>query len=57
MKEVINSNEEDDQCVLNDAQKAAIDRALEDVANGKVHLHEDVMQETKKRFPYLVGRI
>ena len=32
---------------LSDAQKNAIDEALEDVANGRVHSHQYVMEETK----------
>jgi PHD/YefM family antitoxin component YafN of YafNO toxin-antitoxin module len=53
---VIPLNDEDDESLLNDVQKKAIDEALEDVANGKVHLHKDVMEETKKRFPHLFNR-
>ncbi|MCD0464272.1 type II toxin-antitoxin system Phd/YefM family antitoxin [Flavobacterium sp. ENC] len=53
---VIPLNEEDDESLLNDNQKAAIDEALEDVANGRVHSHQDVMEETKKRFPHLFNR-
>jgi predicted transcriptional regulator len=39
--------------LLNDFQKKAIDEALEDVVNGRVSSHQDVMEETKKRFPHL----
>lgn len=53
MKELINSNEEDGKSLLNDAQKAAIDRALEDIVNERMQLHKDVMEETRKRFPHL----
>mgnify|MGYP003406124694 CR=1 FL=1 len=37
-------------------QKKAIDEALDDVANGRVHSHQSVMEETKKRFPHLFNR-
>jgi PHD/YefM family antitoxin component YafN of YafNO toxin-antitoxin module len=42
--------------LLSPAQKKAIDEALEDVANGRVHSHQYVMEETKKRFPHLFNR-
>lgn len=41
---------------LSPEQKKAIDEALEDVANGRVHSHQYVMEETKKRFPHLFNR-
>lgn len=50
---VIPLNEEDDESILSFAQKASIDEALEDLEKGRVHSHEDVMEETKKRFPRL----
>jgi PHD/YefM family antitoxin component YafN of YafNO toxin-antitoxin module len=53
---VIPLNEEDDKSLLSNSQKAAIDEALEDVANGRVHSHQDVMEETRKRFPHLFNR-
>jgi PHD/YefM family antitoxin component YafN of YafNO toxin-antitoxin module len=53
---VIPLEDEDDECLLSNKQKVAIDQALEDVANNKVHSHEDVMEETKKRFPHLFNR-
>ncbi|MDX6181074.1 type II toxin-antitoxin system Phd/YefM family antitoxin [Flavobacterium sp. Fl-77] len=53
---VIPLNEEDDDTLLNNAQKAAIDEALEDVANGRVQSHKDVTEETKQRFPNLFNR-
>jgi len=40
----------DDESLLNDFQKKAIDEALEDVENGKVQSHQDVMEEIKKDF-------
>ncbi len=39
--------------LLSDAQKKAIDEAIDDLANGRVNSHEKVMEETKKRFPHL----
>jgi PHD/YefM family antitoxin component YafN of YafNO toxin-antitoxin module len=42
--------------LLSAAQKKAIDEALDDVANGRVHSHESVREETKKRFPHLFNR-
>jgi PHD/YefM family antitoxin component YafN of YafNO toxin-antitoxin module len=53
---VVPLNEEEDDTILSNAQKAAIDEALEDVANGRVHSHQDVMEETKNRFPHLFNR-
>jgi PHD/YefM family antitoxin component YafN of YafNO toxin-antitoxin module len=41
---------------LSPEQKTAIDEALDDVANGRVHSHHSVMEETKKRFPRLFKR-
>lgn len=42
--------------LLSVAQKTAIDEALEDIANGRVHSHEDVMLERKKRYPHLFNK-
>ena len=53
MKEGINSNG-DNKCILNEVQKEAIDKALEDVVNEKVYSHQDVMEETKKCFSYSI---
>ena len=53
---VIPLDYEDDNSLLSNAQKAAIDEALDDVANGRVQSHQDVMDETKKRFPHLFNR-
>ena len=53
MKEEINLREKDNKCLLNDVQKKAIDEALEDIENGRMQSHKDVMEETKKRFPHL----
>lgn len=41
-------NEEDD---LTEAQKTAINEALEEVAQGKTIPHDVVMEETRKRYP------
>jgi hypothetical protein len=41
-------NEEDD---LTEAQKSAIEEALEEVAQGKTIPHDVVMEETRKRYP------
>ncbi|MNY30078.1 hypothetical protein D3C86_1641640 [compost metagenome] len=57
MKEGIKSRVKDDKCLLNDAQKKAIDKALEDVENGRMQSHKDVMEETKNLFPHLFNRI
>lgn len=56
MKEGINSREKNNKCLLNDAEKKAIDESLEDVENGRMQLHKDVVEETKKRFPHLFNR-
>lgn len=53
---VIPLEEENDDSLLSNAQKFAIDEALEDVANGRAQPHQDVMDETKKRFPHLFNR-
>jgi prevent-host-death family protein len=53
---VIPLAEEDDSSLLSKEQKSAIDEALEDVAQGRVQSHQDVMDETKKRFPHLFNR-
>ena len=53
---IVPSDNEEEECLLSDAQKNAIDEALEDVANGRVHSHQYVMEETKKRFPHLFNR-
>ncbi len=37
--------------LLSAAQKKAIDEALEDVANDRVHSHEQAMEKIKSRFP------
>lgn len=56
MKSDIMTNNNDDEPLLTNPQKKAIDEALEDVENGKVRSHQDVMDETKKRFPHLFSR-
>lgn len=53
---VVPLDEEDDNSLLSIQQKSAIDEALEDVAKGRVQSHQDVMDETKKRFPHLFNR-
>ena len=47
---------ENDETILSDEQKQAIDEALSDIVNEKVHSHQQVMEETKKRFPNLFKR-
>jgi PHD/YefM family antitoxin component YafN of YafNO toxin-antitoxin module len=47
---------EEEECLLSEAQKRSIDQALEDVANGNLHSHQHVMEETKKRFSHLFNR-
>ena len=37
--------------LLNVEQKNAIDKALEDVANSRIHSHEQAMSQIKSRFP------
>ncbi len=53
---IIPLDAENDESLLSNAQKVAIDEALDDVSNGRVQSHEDVMDETKKRFPHLFNR-
>ncbi|MDR7369679.1 type II toxin-antitoxin system Phd/YefM family antitoxin [Flavobacterium aquidurense] len=53
---IIPLDDEDDNSLLSNEQKQAIDKALDDVANGRVQSHQDVMDETKKRFPHLFNR-
>ena len=38
---------------LSPAQKKAIDEALNEVLNGDIITHDQVMEETIKRYPYL----
>lgn len=42
--------------LLSNAQKKAIDEALDDVSNGRVYSNDNVREETKKRFPHLFNR-
>ncbi|MCC9062585.1 hypothetical protein [Flavobacterium piscisymbiosum] len=42
---------------ISELEIKAIDKALEDIANRRIQSHQDVMEETKKRFPYLFNRI
>lgn len=51
--ENIKNKNKDDESLLSDFQKKAIDEALDDIEKGKVILHDEVMKETKKRFPHL----
>ena len=39
--------------ILTKAQKKAIDQGLKDLEEGRVIPHQQVMQETKKRYPNL----
>lgn len=50
---LVDANFEIDKIELNDFQKKAIDEALEDIANGRVFSHEEVMIERKKLYPNL----
>lgn len=54
--ENIKNKNKDDEFLLSDFQKKAIDEALDDIEKGKVILHDEVMKETKKRFPHLFNR-
>ncbi|KAF2082635.1 hypothetical protein [Flavobacterium sharifuzzamanii] len=47
----------DDKSLLNDFQKKAIDEALDNIEKGKVLFHDEVVEETKKRFPHLFNRV
>jgi predicted transcriptional regulator len=53
---LVDANFEIDKIKLNDFQKKAIDEALEDVANGRVFSHEEVMIERKKLYPHLFNK-
>lgn len=53
---IVPLEDEEEKSILSDAQKKAIDEALEDVANGRVHSHEDVMLERRKRYPHLFNK-
>ena len=48
---VIPLDQENDEALLNEAQKKAIDAALESVANGKVHSHNEAMEMLKNKHP------
>ena len=43
----------DENNILNEEQKLAIDKAIEDLNEGRVYSHEMVMKETKQKFPQL----
>lgn len=38
---------------LSKVQEVAIDQGLNDLDEGRVHLHEQVMEETRQRYPNL----
>jgi predicted transcriptional regulator len=46
----------EDSNLLSEAQNKAINEALEDIANGRVYSHEDVMLERRKRYPHLFNK-
>lgn len=54
--EDIISYNKNDESLLSDFQKKAIDEALDDIEKGKVIPHDEVIKETKKRFPHLFMR-
>jgi PHD/YefM family antitoxin component YafN of YafNO toxin-antitoxin module len=41
------------ESILSDEQIKAIDKGLQDIRNGNVKSHEEVLIERKKRFPHL----
>ena len=41
----------EDTITLTSEQTKAIDEALDDVANGRVHTHEEVMRITRLKYP------
>ena len=41
----------EDTITLTSEQTKAIDEALDDVANGRVHTHEEVMRMTRLKYP------
>lgn len=44
---------EEDECLLTNAQKEAIDEALEESKQGLSISHEEMMKQTKERYPNL----
>ncbi|WP_133242669.1 hypothetical protein [Flavobacterium psychrotolerans] len=46
----------DDQCLLSNEQKNAIDEALNSIETKGTTPHKIMMEETKKRFPHLYKR-
>ena len=46
---IVPLEDEEEKSILSDAQKKAIDEALEDVANGRVHSHAQAMDLLKTR--------
>jgi hypothetical protein len=48
------SNSKDTLTVLSAAEKKAVDEALKSVKAGKVHSHEKVMADMKKKYPTLI---
>lgn len=45
-----------DACLLSDAQKNAIDEALQSIETKGTTPHNTVMEETRKRFPHLQNK-
>ena len=45
-----------DECLLTNEQKKAIDEALQSIETQGTTPHNDVMEETRKRFPHLYNR-
>ena len=44
---------EEDECKLSDEQKKAIDHALDQCDKGMTIPHEEVMKQTKEKYPHL----
>lgn len=55
--EDVQNKKGEDESLLNDFQKKAIDEALDDIKKGKVLFHDEIVKETKKRFPRLFNRV
>ncbi|WP_294959291.1 hypothetical protein [uncultured Flavobacterium sp.] len=54
-EDVQNKNGEDES-LLNDYQKKAIDEALDNIEKRKVLFHDEIIEGTKKHFPHLFNR-
>lgn len=56
LQELKNSEKDEFTANISEELKEAIDRGLEDVKQGRVHSHEEVMDQVKKKYPRLFNK-